>query len=155
MFEPGVKQVEAMTVAYKLMRGAYGQTPHGLGELYGWLGRAGLAPQGMPQAVYLTMPETTPEDEAMWELWAPVSGDVAEREPDEHGLGIKTVPEARVASLMYQGPYEQIAPAYETLFGWIIEQGFVPGGPPRELYYSDPSEVPPAEYLTEIQMPIV
>ena len=53
-----------------------------------------------------------------------------------------------------QGPYELIAPAYEALWAWMAEQGLVPNGPPRELYLNDPSGLDPAEYLTEIQVPI-
>lgn len=55
---------------------------------------------------------------------------------------------------MYQGPYEDIGPAYTRLFTWMTENGFVPAGPPRELYYSDPATTQPSEYMTEIQMPI-
>jgi effector-binding domain-containing protein len=29
-----------------------------------------------------------------------------------------------------------------------------PAGPPRELYLNDPQEVPPEEYLTEVQVPV-
>ncbi len=155
MFEPSVKTAAPMLVAYKLMIGEYSKTPQGLGELYGWVAQRGLTPAGMPQAVYLTMPETTPESEALWELWAPVNGDVPESDPDDNGLGIKHVPETKAASLMYQGPYEGIGPSYTRLFTWITENSFVPAGPPRELYYSDPAETTPDEYLTEIQMPIV
>lgn len=155
MFEPEIKQVAAMTVAYKLMQGAYGKTPQGLGELYTWIGEKDITPAGMPQAVYLTMPETTPEEEALWELWAPVDGNAAVRDVNENGLGIKIVPEVRVASLMYKGPYEGIAPAYEALGAWLAERRHVPGGPPRELYYSDPATVAPSEYLTEIQVPLI
>jgi len=154
VFEPSVKNVDALFVAYKLMTGEYSTTPQGLGELYEWIGRSGMTPAGMPQAVYLTMPETTPEEEALWELWAPVVGDTPEREPDDNGLGIKLVPETKVASLMYQGPYDGIGPSYTRLFTWMTENGFVPAGPPRELWYSDPAVTEPKDYLTEIQMPI-
>jgi len=155
VFKPSVQNVEEQLVAYKMMVGEYSKTPEGLGELYRWIEASGIVPAGVPQAVYLTMPETSPESEALWELWAPVAGAVEEREPDDRGIGIKTVPATRSASLMYQGPYEDIGPEYARLWTWIAENSFVPSGPPRELWYSDPATTEPAEYLTEIQMPIV
>lgn len=152
--EPQVKYIDAMTVAYKRMRGMYSSTPAGLGELYGFVGREGLAPVGMPTGVYLTMPDVVPEPEAQWELWAPVASDAAQRDEDASGIGIKVVPAAKVVSVMYTGPYDGVGPAYEAAMKWMSEHGHQPAGPPRELWYSDPDEVAPEDYVTEIQMPI-
>jgi AraC family transcriptional regulator len=154
MQEPSIKQVEAQTVAFKVMRGAYAQTPEGLGELYGWIGQQGLRPTGMPQAVYFTMPDSTPEAEAIWELWAPIEPGTAEAEPDQRDIGIRQIEAQTVASIMHKGPYDQVGPAYERLFAWIPMQGRQVCGPPRELYLNDPGEAAPEEYLTEIQVPV-
>ena len=154
MFDPVIKQVDAQTVAYKVMHGPYSQTPAGFGELYGWLAQRGLQPQGMPQAVYYTMPDSTPESEAVWELWAPVDPGAPEIEADDRGLGVRHVEAQSVASLVHKGPYDQVAPAYERLFAWIPSQACQVCGPPRELYLNDPGEAAPDEYLTEIQVPV-
>jgi effector-binding domain-containing protein len=154
MFEAEFKQVEPMTVAFLTMRGAYNQAGEGFARLYTLVGRYGLQPVGMPAALYLTMPDTTPEPEAMWELWAPIAPGAGLVEPGEDGFGVKRVEGAKVASAMYRGPYDGIAPTYEQLGAWIAEQGAQPVGPPREIYYSDPKEVPPEEYLTEVQFPV-
>jgi effector-binding domain-containing protein len=149
-----IKDTEAATIAYKLMRGAYSQTPAGYATLYGWIARHGFQPAGMPGAVYLTMPGQTPEGEAAWELWAPIADGPADAEPDEQECGVKRVEPHAVASAMHEGPYETAGPTYERLFAWIAEQGYRVAGPPREIYYSDPEEVPPEEYLTEVQIPV-
>jgi effector-binding domain-containing protein len=154
MFEPQVKEAQAVTVAYRVMHGSFAQVPKGYEALYGWVGRNGLQPAGMPQAIYLTAPGETPEEELVWELWAPVAGGFADAEPDEQGVGVKRVPAQSVASVMYKGPYDGIGLTYERLFGWIGQQGYRVAGPPRELYYSDPAEIPPEEYLTEVQIPV-
>ena len=52
------------------------------------------------------------------------------------------------------GPYEQIAPAYHTLTGWISEHGHEIAGPPREIYLNDPQTVAPEELLTRVEFPI-
>ena len=55
---------------------------------------------------------------------------------------------------MHRGPYDEIAPAYHTVAGWIAEHGQEIAGPPRELYLNDPTVVPPEELLTEVQWPV-
>jgi effector-binding domain-containing protein len=156
MFEAQIKQVGPMTVAFLVMHGAYDQAGEGFARLYTLVGRYGLQPAGMPAALYLTMPDTTPESEALWELWAPIAPGPGLVEPgDEDGFGVKRIEGATVASTMYRGPYEGIAPTYEQLTAWIAEQGARAVGPPREIYYSDPKDVSPDEYLTEVQFPVI
>lgn len=154
MFEVTIKQTEPETVAFLSMKGAYTQIPEGYGRLYGWVEATGLSPSGMPSAVYLTMPDEVPEDQAAWELQAPVGSDVAEREQNVEGLGIRRVPERTVAAAMHKGPYESVEPTYRSLTEWIADEGYEITGPPEEVYFSDPNDVPPEEYLTEIRFPV-
>jgi effector-binding domain-containing protein len=154
MYEPELKEIAAHTAAYLPMRGPYAQTPEGYGRLYGWIAQHGLVPEGMPGAVYLTMPSEVPESDARWELIAPVAGEPAEREPDEDGVGIRRVGPMTVASVTHVGPYETVGPAYAPLFGWLAQSGYRPAGPPMEVYYSDPATVAPSDYVTEIRIPI-
>jgi effector-binding domain-containing protein len=152
--EPKVIVTEPQTVAFIAMRGPYTQTPEGYGRLYGWIGQHGLQPAGMPAAVYLTMPGETPESKAVWELWAPVAGPVTESEPDESGVGVKQIGAATAVSAMHTGPYDKVGPVYDEVWRWMEEHAYLPDGPPMERYYSDPAEVPPEEYLTEVLIPV-
>jgi AraC family transcriptional regulator len=153
MFEAQVKQAEPETVAYITMHGSYDSIPQGYEALYGWVAQHGLQPMGAPHAVYLTPPSPAVED-PVWELWAPVA-ETADVQPDSAGVGVKHVPEHTVATTMHRGPYDQIAPTYNMLSEWLIDNGYAIAGPPEELYLSDPNDVPPAEYLTEIRFPVV
>jgi len=154
MIEPTVVTTDPTTVAFIAMRGPYSQTPQGLGRLYAWIGQRGLQPAGMPMGVYLTAPPETPEADALWELWAPVAGEPAEVEVGADGIGVKRVPAMLAASVVHKGPYEGLEPTYAMLWRWISENGYAPDGPPMERWHSDPAEVPPEEYLTEIIMPV-
>lgn len=155
MFTAEITKTDPQTVAYITMHGPYSQTPEGYGMLYGWVAQHGLTPTGMPAAVYLTMPGVDQSQaDAIWELWAPVVGDLTELAPDETGIGIKRIGSLTVASTMHRGPYESVGPTYETLFTWIAGNGYRPDGPPAEFYYSDPDETPPEEYLTEVRIPV-
>lgn len=155
MFSAELKQIEPQNVAFVIMHGAYDQIPEGYGRLYGWLALHGIAPQGMPQAVYLTDPASVPVEEAVFELWAPVAPDQPEMSANEDGIGIKLVPSTLVAAAMHVGPYETIERTYESLWAWIGGQGHAPAGPPAEVYFSDPEETRPEEYLTEVRVPVL
>jgi len=153
MSEPTIITVEPAVVAVLSMTGSFAQIPEGYGRLYGWVAAHGLQPVGMPSAVYLTMPDM-PESDAVWELWAPVGGDVPEAEADESGIAIRHVPGYQALSVMHIGPYDSIPPTYEAAVTWMAAQGYQMAGPPMERYYSDPDEVPPEQYQTEVLMPV-
>ena len=154
MFEATIKTTDPMTVAFLVMHGPYSQTPKGYSQLYGWLGEQEMLPIGMPISVFFTQPDQVPEADALWEIRAPVASNVPTVEPDESGLGVKRVNSILVASAMYKGPYSSMEPTYQALKQWIAENGYELNGPPEEVYYSDPAEVPSEEYLTEIRWPV-
>jgi effector-binding domain-containing protein len=58
-----------------------------------------------------------------------------------------------VASALYRGPYDRMAPAYAEIAAWIRSHGHAVAGPPEERYCSEPS-APPEETLTEIRFPV-
>jgi effector-binding domain-containing protein len=153
MLEPTIKQTDPVTVAYKAMRGEYAQIPEGYRSLYTWVDHYGLRPTGAPQAIFLTMPEITPEGAAEWELWAPIAGGAGNTSPDEEGFGVKRVEPETVASVMHKGPYNTLDQTYRQLEAWVAEQGYQVVGPPREVYLTKP-DTPPEDVLTEVQMPV-
>jgi effector-binding domain-containing protein len=154
MIDVEVKTTDPAVVAFIEMSGPYDQIPAGMGQLYGWVGRKGFEPIGMPSGVYLTEPGATAETDAAWELRAPVAGEPETCAPDESGCGVKRVEPSLVASTMHRGPYESIASTYEELVAWTGENGYAIVGPPEEFYYSDPATTSPEEYLTEIRFAV-
>lgn len=153
MIEATIKQTAPNTVAFKVMRGPYAQIPEGFRKLYEWVEHYGLQPAGMPEALYLTDPKATPEEEAEWEVWAPIAGGPGQTGPDDEGFGVKRIEPETIAAATHVGPYREIAPVYDELSHWLTEQGYSMVGPPREVYLSGP-EVPEAEQMTEVQMPV-
>jgi effector-binding domain-containing protein len=135
------------------MRGPYTQMPEAMGRLYGWVAQHGLRPGGMPSGVYMTDPATVGEEQALWEVRAPLAGEPPDAAPDSSGCGVKYVGPVLVASTMYKGPYEGIAPVYEEMRAWMSAGGYVMAGPSEEVYYSDPATTAPSEYLTEVRIP--
>lgn len=68
----------------------------------------------------------------------------------------RTLPAGPCAVLRYQGPYASMHAAYRWLFGqWLPQSGQAPGTHPvYEHYLNDPRQVPPAELLTDIHLPL-
>lgn len=154
MFDATIKRDYPQTVAYLAKQGPYEGFAEGYEQLYSWIADSGLEPAGMPAAAYITTPGEVPEADARWELWVPLAATLPASDPNAEGLGVKEVDAATVASAMHEGPYERLCETYEQLSQWLAEQGYRVAGPPLEIYYSDPDETPPEEYLTEVQIPV-
>ena len=68
----------------------------------------------------------------------------------------RVLPAATVARTLHIGPYEELGSAYAELTDWILDHGFETAGPVHERYLNGPGDVAsPADYRTEIEMPIV
>jgi effector-binding domain-containing protein len=90
------------------------------GEVFGWLGRHGLAPAGAPFFRYGAVDmEQGLEIEFGVPTAKPVAGD--------HRVLADVLPAGRYASLIHQGPYEQLYDANGALGKWIEEQGLKGG----------------------------
>ncbi|AIQ13053.1 MerR family transcriptional regulator [Paenibacillus durus] len=63
--------------------------------------------------------------------------------------------EPQMAVLFHSGPFEEMSKAYHALGVWMSENGYGMAGPTRAIYHKGPwSEKNPADYLTEIQVPV-
>jgi len=151
---PRVVETKPITVACLAVEGAYDQMPACFGRLYEWLTAQGFIPAGMPRAVFLTDPSTVPAAQARWELWAPIEAGPAVCEPDSQGLSVRQVPARLLASIVHKGPYDDAKEAYAHLMAWVATEDYRIVGPPEEAYLTDPADVPPEEYLTEISVPV-
>lgn len=149
-----IKETEPITAAFIGMWGPYTQIPEAFGKLYKWIGEKGYVPSGPPLGLYLNMPGQVPDDQLLWELRSPITGDVAPCEPDEQGLGVKHMKSIHVASTMHKGPFDQVGETYKALTEWVMQNGYQINGPPEEVYFSNPAETKPEDLLTEIRFPV-
>lgn len=117
------------------------------GEVYGFLGAAGVDPEGPPFVIYHEMP--VGDDPMDVEICAPVGRAV---DPPS-GWRMQELPAGEFATLVHVGPYDTIAVAYGSMTSWLDEHGYAPAGPPREVYLSGP-ETPQDEIRTVIEFPV-
>jgi effector-binding domain-containing protein len=119
--------------------------------IFHYLGELGENPAGMPYTMYHynLEGEFDPQDIDM-EVGAPTAS-LLESKGD---VEAKELPGGMVAFVMHKGPYSEMEPAYAAIADFVKENGYKYAGPPREIYFNDPNEVPTSELLTEIQFPI-
>ncbi|MGA1793069.1 MAG: GyrI-like domain-containing protein, partial [Thermoplasmatota archaeon] len=91
------------------------------------------------------------EGNADLEATFPYLGDQA---PESSEIKAYELPGAKMAKLLYKGPYDQMGPTYSKLFNWIQDNGKTIDGLFRECYLNNPEEVGMENALTEIQVPI-
>jgi AraC family transcriptional regulator len=67
-----------------------------------------------------------------------------------------TIAGGRHACIVHKGPYAELENAYRWLYHlWLPHSGEEPGDQPVvEEYLNNPRELPPAEWLTEIRLPL-
>jgi effector-binding domain-containing protein len=116
-------------------------------KLYGRLGELGDSSCGPPFVIYHAFGPGQVDAEVCVPLAAVVtaSGEMTSR----------VLPGASVARTVHLGSYDSLGAAYTELYEWIGDRGFEVVGVARERYLNEPGpDVPPADYITEIDVPI-
>lgn len=81
---------------------------------------------------------------------------VAHQVPDgRDDIEAGVLPAGPAAVTVHTGPYEQLADAYAAIDRWFTANDLEYGGPPWEVYLTDPGEVPdPADWKTQVIWPL-
>jgi effector-binding domain-containing protein len=67
-----------------------------------------------------------------------------------------TLPACVAASYLHRGRYDELRHTHGALQSLLAQHGVEKAGDPREVYLSNPAEVPdPADYETLVQYPVV
>jgi effector-binding domain-containing protein len=116
-------------------------------KLYGRLDGLSVTTRGMPFVIYHAFGPGVVDAEVCLPLAAVVA--------DSGEMTSRVLPAATVARTVHLGPYDRLGDAYGELSEWIGDHGFVVVGVARERYLNEPGpDVAPADYLTEIDLPI-
>ncbi len=105
---------------------------------------AGAYVVGAPYARYHSFAKDETDIEVGFEVAAPV---------DLPEVRMSALSAGREAVLTHHGPYMHIPETFVALEAWVADNA-VSRGVPREVYLSDPNEIPMAERRTEIVWPI-
>lgn len=123
-----------------------------LSQVFGVVFTSGIKFTGPPITMYHSH-----ENGFDTELVFPVDESFSGELPSVGGtqMTLHVIPAQTVASTIHHGSYETIAETYNALSQWVSAQGYDYVGPIREIYLTSPGDTPnPADYLTEVQIPV-
>ncbi len=145
-----VQEQSAQPVLSIRTRTAVQNLPQVLGQAYGaiaqYLGELGEMPAGAPFAAYHNMD--------MQNLDVEPGFPVSRKLPGRSEIQAGEMPQGRIATCLYVGPYSDIGPAYSALDEWVRENGYEATGVAYEIYLDDPTSTPPHELKTQIVLPL-
>ena len=111
---------------------------------------AGVEPGGPPFVLYFDDPASVPVERLRARACLPI----ATRIGSVPGLSADLLPRAMVAYTRVRGPYPELPRVYPGLFAYLADHGWVPAGPLREIYQTDPGSVQTWNELeSELQLP--
>ena len=148
-----IREEPALRLAALPHRGEYTGIGGVFDRLSAWAAPRGLiGPDTRFIGLYYDAPKTVPERDLRSDACVTVPPDV---EPSD-GVRIIELPATRVAVVTFKGPYAELEGAYTWLYrDWLPESGEEPADAPcREDYLNDCRTLPPAEWLTEVMMPL-
>ncbi len=91
------------------------------------------------------------ESEVDVEVQAAVKGSYQ----DTEHVKFKIQPETAVASITFNGPYEQFRDVYASLAAWVEANGYEYCGAMFDIYHVSPHETQnPEEFVTEVCCPV-
>jgi effector-binding domain-containing protein len=130
----------------------------GFPELFGWLGRRGIAPAGAPLIRYLAIDMAA---EMEIELAVPISAADAAGLSGDDRIRIGALPAGRYATLLHVGPYDGLMASNAALQEWATQHGVAFDVSPSdsgerwgariEIYTTNPAEEPdPAKFEVDV-----
>ena len=111
------------------------------------MGELGEEPTGLAFAYYHDLDDMeNPDIEAGFTVSRELEGD--------GDVKASTLPGGRYCTTLHVGPYEQLPEAWGAALDHVNAQGLALNEYAVEFYITDPREVPPEEYETEIALPL-
>ncbi len=121
-----------------------------IGESYmkimGYMRELGEEPADAPFTAYYNMEM----DNLDVEMGFPVAKPV----PEKGEIKMGEIPQGKVVTYMYKGPYTGMEEPYKEILQWIETNGHAQTGVYYEYYLNSPQEVPETELLTKIAIPV-
>ncbi len=154
MFDVEIKTFPDMEMAYIRHTGSYYEVGPTFEQAIGEVVGQGLWREES-KVIGLSWDSPTKVEEHMLRCDAGVT--IAAGQDVEEPLNQQMVKGGEHAVVMLKGSYEQLATAFNWLYGqWLPHSGREAAPrPPIEIYHTDPKETKPEDLLTEIRIPLV
>ncbi len=142
--------IDACTFLYREARCSHADIAKTLARLLG-----GIVPAALKEGIELRSPPTTHYLE-----WGPGmvtirAGVMIAPTTLSAGALVETLPACEAAVTIHTGPYDGLGDAHAAMEQFLHDHGLHKAGPPREIYLTDPGEVPdPKQWKTQLVWPI-
>jgi AraC family transcriptional regulator len=147
-YEILTKTTEKMVFLYLEYNGPYDQVGPIFGQLGAYAAQKGLS--GNMVGIYYDDPNCVRAESLRSELGIVVP----EGTMPDSGYGVQVIPARKVVYAILKGPYEKIAEEYDYIMGWMTKNGYKMNGPVTEIYLEGGPDIPPEQYVTEVQFPV-
>jgi len=147
-YEILIKNTEQMTIVYLEHTGSYEQMEPLFGQLGGYAAQKGIT--GNLVGIFYDDPSVIRAESLRSEIGFVIPDGFM---PDS-GYGIQTIPARKVVYAILKGPYDKIAGEYDYIKEWIAKKGYKMNGAVTEIYLEGGPNIPPEQYVTEVQFPI-
>jgi AraC family transcriptional regulator len=157
MFNVTIRDSQPVRLAAFRHQGHYLEIGPVFERLFAWAGPRGLmGPTTRGIGIYYSDTASAPPAEWRSDACISVAADVMPPD-DADGPRLIDLAGGRHAVLRHKGPYAELHHAYAWLFGqWLPGSGEVPADRPVfEEYLNNPRDLPPEDWLTEINLPLV
>jgi len=145
-FDVQVTKIDAVHAIVLPMKGSYMQHPDAFGKLNTYLSGRGITPAGPPFGRYFSDPSVG-EENLVWEIGFPVAATATAEAPFE----VRDIPAGSYAVHVHKGPMEEIGPAWGSLVGWVMSNGYQPVMPAVQVYKGDMMAAPEVEMRIAVQ----
>jgi AraC family transcriptional regulator len=153
VYDVQIKRVEPMTAITLEHRGAYIEISRAFDRLFAWLYASGsIGPDLRSVAIFYDDPTSIPAAQLRSR-----AGVVTRATPTlEPPFECTPIAGGEYAVLRHKGPYADMKPAYDWLYGqWLPQSGRLPADAPCvEEYLNNPRTTVPTELLSDIYLPL-
>jgi len=153
MYEVEIRKLTRTRAATIPHKGSYMEIGRAFEKLFGTLAARNLLQPGI-RMIGIFYDDVASVPEAELRSRAAIIG--ADSMPIEAPLEPAIIAGGDYAVIRHKGPYADMKPAYEWLYGsWLPRSGREPGDAPcLEEYLNSPRDTPPADLLSDIYLPL-
>lgn len=153
MYSVEFRDVPPLRLAAIRHHGPYMEIGTAFERIFAWAaGRGLITPVTRSIAVYYSDPHSVPADALVSDAGIVVGPEIS----PAGDVRIVDIAGGRHAVIIHKGPYSELERAYSWLYcSWLPQSGLEAADRPCfEEYLNDPRQLPPAEWLTAIYLPL-
>ncbi len=150
-----IRKAPKEVVLYTIHRGPYDKVGPAIGNLFALAGQKGIIPRGAPYHVYLNNPQRVSSQHYLTEIRIPV-GQEALKLTGSLGpmTDVKSLPATDFAVAVKPEGLADPSPIYNSLYKWILQEGYIVVSSPRELFLTNAMSADYTRMKTEIMIPV-